>query len=206
VPGPSLTRYDVRGSGSGMVLLLHGGQEHSTEPVTGRSLSLRRAQALALAIRRRAHARGLGIWVLRYRTVGWNGDGHDKIQDARWALDRIRAERGEVPVALLGHSMGARTACRVADHDLVRGAVALAPWLPADDPVEALASRVLHAAHGRRDEITSAAQTAAYVERARTVATRATFTDMGDVGHYLLRGARAWHAFALERVVDVLDR
>ena len=40
-----------------------------------------------------------------------------------------------MPVVVLGHSMGGRTACRVADHDLVRGVVALAPWLPPGESV-----------------------------------------------------------------------
>ena len=108
-----------------------------------------------------------------------------KVDDTRWALDRIRAEIGEVPVALLGHSMGGRAACRAADHELVRGVVALAPWLPLHEPVTALAGRQLHAAHGRRDHITRAQDTRAYVERARKVASAASFTDMGERGHYL---------------------
>jgi dienelactone hydrolase len=141
--------------------------------------------------------------VLRYRSVGWN-DGRGKIEDARWALARVREEHGEVPVAILGHSMGGRTACHVADDALVRGVVALAPWLPDGEPVAALSGRALHAAHGRRDHITRAADTRAYVERARTVAREATFTDMGDRGHYLLRGVPAWNAFALDAVRRVL--
>jgi predicted esterase len=100
--------------------------------------------------------------------------------------------------------MGGRTACRVADHDLVRGVVALAPWLPTGEPIEALTGRRLHAAHGTRDRITRPRETRAYVERARSVATAATFTDMPGVGHYLLRGVPAWNAYTLARVRAVL--
>ena len=183
-----------------MVLVLHGGKARSSAAVTGRSLTWRRAQGLARTLGEPLHAKGVGLWVLRYRTVGWNGDGLDKVEDARWALDRVRAEIGDVPVALLGHSMGGRTACRAADHETVRGVVALAPWLPPDEPVGALAGRALHAAHGRRDHITRAMDTEAYVERARDVAAAASFTDMGDRGHYLLRGVSAWNSFAVDRV------
>jgi alpha-beta hydrolase superfamily lysophospholipase len=204
LPGPSVTRYDAPGDTRAVVLVLHGGKDRSGAAVTRRSLTWQRALGLARALGGPLHAEGVGVWVLRYRTVGWNGDGADKIEDARWGLDRIRAEVGPVPVALLGHSMGGRTACRSADHELVRGVVALAPWLPADEPVEALAGRGLHAAHGRRDHITRARDTAAYVERAREVATEASFTDMGDRGHYLLRGAGAWNAFTLDRVRRIL--
>jgi dienelactone hydrolase len=172
--------------------------------VTGKSLSWRRAQGLARALEQPLGDEHVGIWVLRYRTVGWNGDGADKISDARWALDRLEAELGDVPVALVGHSMGGRTACRAADHALVRGVVALAPWLPPTDPVDALTGRELHAAHGRRDHVTRAGDTRAYVELARPVASAASFTDMGPRGHYLLRGVHAWNAFTMDRVRRVL--
>ncbi len=165
-----MTRYDAPGDVRAMVLVLHGGKARSRAVVTGRSLTWQRALGLARSLGGPLHLEGVGVWVLRYRTVGWNGDGADKIDDAHWGLDRIRAEVGQVPVVLLGHSMGGRTACRSADHDLVRGVVALAPWLPPDEPVDALAGRALHAAHGRRDHITRARDTAAYVERARDVA------------------------------------
>jgi len=186
------------------VLVLHGGKEHSPEQVTARSLSWQRAAALGRTLARRLERDGVAVRLLRYRTIGWNDDGADTIADARWALDQIRTGLGGVPIALLGHSMGGRTACRVADDPLVRGVVALAPWLPPDDPVEALARKELYAAHGRRDRITLARDTHAYVERASTVARAATFTDMGERGHYLLSGISAWNRFALDRVRRLL--
>ncbi len=188
-----------------MVLVLHGGKAHSSDEVTRRSLSWRRSLRLAHDLCEPLHDEGVGLSVLRYRTVGWNDGGADTVADARWALDRMGEEHGEVPVAIVGHSMGGRAACRVADHELVRGVVALAPWLPAGEPVTALAGRQVHAAHGQRDRITRADDTRAFVERARDVATAASFTDMGDLGHYLLRGIHAWNAFALDGVRRVLS-
>jgi alpha-beta hydrolase superfamily lysophospholipase len=204
VPGPSLTRYDAPGRAEAIVLVLHGGKARSSAPVTGRSLSWLRALTLARTLGQTLHREGIGLWVLRYRTAGWNADGGGQVEDARWALDEVRAEVGDAPVALLGHSMGGRTACHVADHDSVRGVVALAPWLPPGEPVASLTGRRLHAAHGRRDHITRASDTRAYVERARAVAGEATYTDMGDRGHYLLRGAAAWNAFAEDAVRRVV--
>jgi alpha-beta hydrolase superfamily lysophospholipase len=201
---PHLTRYDARGNPVAVVLVLHGGKDRSRDLVTARSLSWRRAVGLARAVGRPLRAEGVAVRVLRYRTVGWNGDGADRVADARWALEQVRAELGDLPVVALGHSMGGRTACHVADDPHVRGVVALAPWLPRTEPVAALAGRELHAAHGRRDHITSATETRAYVERARAVASAASFTDMGDRGHYLLRGVAAWNAFAVDRIRLVL--
>jgi alpha-beta hydrolase superfamily lysophospholipase len=201
----SLTTHDSVARPRAVVLLLHGGKERSPEPVTGRSLSWQRAAVLGRTLGRRLHDQGVAIRLLRYRAVGWNGDGAGPVADARRALDVIAEELDDVPVALVGHSMGGRTACRVADHRLVRGVVALAPWLPPGDPVAALAGKELHAAHGRRDRITRAGDTRAYVERAAEVAAATSYTDMGDRGHYLLSGIHAWNAFALDRVQRLLD-
>jgi alpha-beta hydrolase superfamily lysophospholipase len=196
---PDLTAHDRVSSPVAVVLVLHGGKDRSVAPVTGRSLSWQRAAVLGRTLGRALHDDGVAIRLLRYRTVGWNGDGAGPVADARWALDRI-AEELDVPVALVGHSMGGRTASRVADHRLVRGVVALAPWLPPADPVVALTGKELHAAHGRRDRITRASDTRAYVERAARVAAATSYTDMGDRGHYLLSGIHAWNGFALDRV------
>ncbi|HEY3530585.1 MAG TPA: alpha/beta fold hydrolase [Nocardioides sp.] len=200
----ALSRHDSVGSPAFAVLVLHGGKDRSRATVTASSLSWQRGVALARTLGRHLHRDGVGVRLLRYRTVGWNGDGADKIEDARWALDLMRDEVGEVPVALVGHSMGGRTACHVADHTMVRGVVALAPWLPPEEPVAALAGRELHAAHGRRDRVTSARATRAYVDRAAAVAAATSFTDMGDRGHYLLSGIHAWNSFTLDRVRRVL--
>lgn len=188
-----------------IALLLHGGAVHGTQPVNGRNLSWQRARWLlrdtAPALRRS----GIGVVLLRYRVRGWNataGGEPAPVQDARWALAELSAQY-DVPIALVGHSMGARTAVAVADHPSVCGVVALAPWLPPGDSVVPLAGKVLRAAHGDLDRITSPAATAAFVERAGRTAD-ATFTDMGPVGHYLLRRVRAWNAFTVAGVRDTL--
>ena len=203
-PSPTLTAHDSVGAPAAMVLVLHGGKDRSRAEVTRRSLSWQRGAALGRTLARQLHDARVGVRLLRYRSVGWNGDGADKIADALWALDRIDDEVGEVPVVLVGHSLGGRTACHAADHPLVLGVVALAPWLPPDESVAALAGKDFHAAHGRRDRITSARDTRAYVERARAVASAASFTDMGDRGHYLLSGIHAWNAFTVDRVRRIL--
>lgn len=202
---PSLTRSDPSGRPRAVVLMLHGGKERSEQLVDGRSASWLRCRTMQLAISPTVHRDGLATWLLRYRHRGWNG-GSGPVDDARWALDEVRREHGEVPVVLLGHSMGARTSVHVADDASVAGVVGLAPWFPAGESVAALRGRHLLAAHGRRDRITSYRATAAFVQRAGTVAASARLHDMGGAGHYMLRDITAWNRVALRGCVELLDR
>jgi pimeloyl-ACP methyl ester carboxylesterase len=55
------------------------------------------------------NGRGLATCLLRYRVAGWNGMAADAFADVRWSLARIRDEHGDVPVVLVGHSMGGMT-------------------------------------------------------------------------------------------------
>lgn len=207
MPAPTLTRFDVDGRPDGLVLMLHGGTQHSLAPVDERSLSWRRSAWMARQVQERAHQAGVSLWLLRYSQRGWNdgaGSPPPPVVDARWALERVRRELPDVPVVLLGHSMGARTAVAAADDAAVVGVVALAPWLTADDPVTSLRGKHLAAAHGRRDKVTSFHATKEFVRRAREVATSAELADMGNAGHYMFRRLPAWNAFAVGRALGFL--
>ncbi|VXB84431.1 alpha/beta hydrolase [Nocardioides sp. AX2bis] len=204
MPAPSLTRLDPTTPPRAVVLLLHGGKPHGRDEVGARSASWRRMAALQRAVTPRLHGAGAASWLLRYRERGWNGTGASATQDARWALDQVRDELGDVPVVLLGHSMGARTAVHVADHDSVDGVVALAPWWDRSDPVSTLRGRHLRAAHGRADRITSARMTRDYVRRAGPVASSTGFEDMGRVGHYMLRRVERWEEVATASCLALL--
>ena len=152
---------------------------------------------------------GLALWMLRFGVRGWNagvGPEPSPVPDARWALDQVAEAHPGLPIVLLGHSMGGRTAVRVADHEDVVGVVGLAPWLEPGDPVEALAGKHLIAGHGRRDKITSARATRGYVERARPLAASADFVDVGRLGHYMLARPSVWNRFALRATREVLRR
>lgn len=198
---PSLTRHDVEDPRA-LVLMLHGGRADGHTPVDDRSASWRRSRWMMTHLGGRAERAGVGLWLLRYGVRGWNARASttpSPVRDARWALDEVRRELGDLPVVLLGHSMGARTAVAVADDPSVTGVVALAPWLPADESNRTLRGKHLAAAHGRADRITSARATQAFVRRAEPVTASAEFHDMGRVGHYMFRGIPAWNHFAISR-------
>ena len=204
---PSISRYDAPGRPRAAIVMFHGGKPKSTNPVDGRSLSWRRSLVMQRAIAFRAHQLGVSVWLTKFGQAGWNAkapSGPTPIPDARWTLDQLRADLGEIPVVLLGHSMGARTAVAVADDSLVAGVVALAPWFPPDEPVMALAGKHLVAAQGRRDRITSYVHTEAFLARVDRIAASTRLVDMGGLGHYLVRGASRWNDVALSHSFDVL--
>ena len=201
----------VAADARGLVLMMHGGAQHGERDVDGRSLALRRTRAMRAAIAPGLRRAGVATAVLRFTAKGWHaraagGAEPSPVRDARAALADLHTAHPDLPIVLLGHSMGARTGAWAADAPGVVGVVGLAPWFPQDDPVEALAGRHLVAVHGNRDRITSPRHSRRYVERAAEVAASARYVDMGPLGHYMLRGAARWNRVAVTETVGVLDR
>lgn len=109
------------------VLLLHGGRETGlgVPPPGPFNLPAVRMRPFARVLRG-ALPREVLVRAVRYGHRGWNGDRADPLHDAVRALDVLRRTAGEIPVVLLGHSMGGRAALAAAGHPLVRGVVGLA--------------------------------------------------------------------------------
>lgn len=198
---PSVEIQDARGPLRGIAVFCHGGAATGTAAPSERALSLVRMRAIEHFVRRETGDRGISTQLLRYRVVGWNGEAADAHADLRWALDRIAADHGpDVPVVLVGHSMGGRAVLRAGGHPQVAAVCALAPWTPPGEPVEHLRGRTVTILHGRGDRWVPPALSAEFALRAREAGARlARFTTAG--GHSMLRGAPRWHAFVRAVVV-----
>jgi dienelactone hydrolase len=182
---------------SGAVVVAHGGKSVSTEPVTPLQPAVLRMVPLALAIRYALRGSGAVVVQPRYGLRGWNGELASPVPDLYEVLDQIVVQFGGIPVVLVGHSMGARAAIRVAGHPAVTAVAGLAPWLPEGEPVAQLAGRRILLVHGTADEVTDPAETWAYAERARTV-TRVSAIEVHGGEHTMLRRAALWHRIAAD--------
>lgn len=204
MPADNLITLSAPPTPSGAVLLLHGGRADGLEAPPLLNLPALRMRPFAAAVRRAAGDRSLLVALVRYRHRGWNGTRADAAGDARAALDAVRDRAGDVPVVLVGHSMGARAALRVAGEPAVRGVVALAPWCPPGEPVAHLAGRRVYLLHDDADRITSAEDARHFAVRARAAGADAVGIAMPTGGHAMLRGAGAWHRRAARLAVDLL--
>ena len=201
---PDLVVQPARGETKAVALVLPGGRADSFEPAAVRQLAAVRMAPIARALSRRGGDHGLAAWMVRYRYRGWNGEQMSPVADTRWALDEVRRRHGDVPVVLVGHSMGGRTAMRAADDPSVRAVVGLAPWLPDGEPVEPVRDRVVLIAHGNVDTVTSPRASRRFARRAMPVASQLGFvTVCGDM-HAMVFRWRAWHRLTTQFVLGSL--
>jgi len=203
-PTPRIQVLNPRGPVRAVVLVLHGGQEESTARAHRSRPAYLRMVPFALDLWRAGRRRGVAVWLLCYRYRGWNKPDLHPVADARWALAEIRERYGEVPVVLVGHSMGARVALRVADEPGVVAVCALAPWTTAKDHVDQLAGKAVLIAHGDRDTTTKPADSYAYAERARLVNSSVRLLDIAGEGHTMLRRPRLWTLLVRRFVLGAL--
>jgi pimeloyl-ACP methyl ester carboxylesterase len=193
---PHLRVHTSRGDVRAIALVLHGGMSRSTRSVPPWSLAYLRMRPFVTALRRAGGDDGLAVASLRYLVRGWNGDLRSPVPDTQWALEQLRRRFGDVPVALIGHSMGGRAALAAADGPTVSTVVGLAPWIEAGDPVTPVTGRNLLILHGTRDRTTSPRASAQFAQAARSIARQVTYVTVEGDGHPMLRRPRVWHQLA----------
>jgi predicted esterase len=187
------------------VLLLHGGRSLGQDPPPLVNLSLARMRPFTRAVLRATEGDGVVVGRVRYRRRGWNGSRADATRDARRALDELELLAGDVPVVLVGHSMGGRAALSAAGHDLVTGVVGLAPWCPDGEPAEQLTGRRVVLLHGDRDRTTDPGGSVAMAARARRAGAEACAVLLSGGDHPMLYRAATWHSLAVGTVMALLD-
>ncbi|MEU8677539.1 alpha/beta hydrolase [Streptomyces sp. NPDC048560] len=193
---------------SAAVLLLHGGREAGTgaPPLGPLNLPAVRMRPFRQAVTKATRPAGVLVRGVTYTCRGWNGPREDPLHDAVRALDALRREAGEIPVVLVGHSMGARASLRAAGHPLVRAVVGLAPWCPPEDPVAQLADRDVVLVHSTDDRVTSPRASRVLAGRARGAGARTCLITVGGSDHAMLRRAPLWHELTTALVTGLLGR
>ena len=182
-----------------VAVVLHGGRSRGHGRVNRYQLAVLRMVPFGRALHAAGRRHGLEVRMLRYRVRGWNAPDLDPVRDARWALAEVEREHPGVPVVLVGHSMGGRTALRVADHPTVVAVCALAPWIEPGEP-EPRSQVPIVIAHGDGDQVTDPAASAAYAARVG-----ASFVPVPGETHALLRRPVFWTRLVTGFVASALD-
>ncbi|MER5552029.1 alpha/beta hydrolase [Streptomyces sp. NPDC002793] len=199
----------AEGQPSAAVLILHGGYETGLAAPAPGALNLPGLRMLPVsrAVTRAVRGdSGVRVRRVRYTHRGWNGARQDPLHDTVRVLDALRREAGDIPVVLLGHSMGARAALHAAGHPLVRAVVGLAPWCPPGDPVTQLAGRDVVLLHSTRDRVTSPLASRSLTARARRAGARTCLVTIPGSDHAMIRRAAVWHHLAATLVQGLLGQ
>ncbi|WP_432020299.1 alpha/beta fold hydrolase [Streptomyces sp. 1222.5] len=184
------------------IITLHGGRADSYQTSQRWHLA---AMRMRPALRAAASAVPLDEVVLahvHYRHRGWNQG--DPLHDAYRALGELDQLLGPVPTILIGHSMGGRAALRAASHPHVRSVLALAPWLPPDEPAAQLSGKRAVVVHGERDQVTSPRASADYITQARAVGARAGIILIRNGDHAMIRRSSLWHQTVTAVVTELM--
>lgn len=171
--------------------------------VSPAQLSVLRMIPVARRLARAGRGR-LAVYRLLNSYRGWDTR-HTPVHDAAWAVEQVAEQHGpDVPVCLVGHSLGGRAAILAGALAPVRGVVAMAAFVYATDADGlGLRGRDVLFVHGLRDRI-------APVERARQLARRLArdnrvgFVAIRDGKHAMLAGHGAFERAAVDLVAATL--
>jgi dienelactone hydrolase len=185
----------------GVVLVLHGGANRPGSPmVSPTQLSVLRMIPVARRIARAGRGR-LAVLRLLNSVRGWDSE-RTPVADVQWALEQVRERFGDVPVSLVGHSLGGRAALLAGGEEAVRSVVALNPWVYGNDSADLGGRRVL-VVHGTEDRIADPGRAAAVARRLGRTAD-VEFVEVPGGRHAMLRHGAVFENAAADFVVETL--
>ena len=199
--GPRLIDTRVPHRPEGVVLVLHGGANRPGNPmVSPTQLSVIRMVPVARRVARAGRGR-LAVLRLLNSVRGWDAE-RTPVADVEWALGEVHDRLGDLPVSLVGHSLGGRAALLAGAAPAVRSVVALNPWVYATDAPDLAGRRVL-VVHGTADRIADPARARAVVGRME----RSTDVELVEVEggrHAMLRHGGVFERAAAGFVTETL--
>ncbi|WP_344007224.1 alpha/beta hydrolase [Nocardioides lentus] len=188
----------------GAVLVLHGGGDRpGSPPVSPTQLSVLRMVPVARRIARAGRG-ALAVHRLLNSHRGWDAE-TTPVADATWALGRVRERYGDVPVCLVGHSLGGRAALLAGSAAGVAGVVALNPWVYADEAAHTdLAGRRVLVVHGTDDRIADPRRARRVVADLERRGVDATMVEVAGGKHAMLARGAEFERRTADFAVEVL--
>ena len=171
----------------GIAIVLHGGAaRRSPMRVSPTQLSVLRMVPIAGRIARAAKGE-LAVLRLLNSTRGWDAH-HTPVDDVRWALAQVADRFGaDLPVGLVGHSLGGRAALLAAAEEPVVSAVALNPWVYPDEGRLDLTGRRVLLVHGDEDRVARPVNSAAVARDLARTAEQVGYVTVEGGKHAMLR-------------------
>lgn len=200
VPASRLVETRVPREPAAAVLVLHGGASRPGDPVVSPTqLSVLRMVPVAGRIARTG--RDLAVFRVLNSVRGW-GSTHTPVHDARWAMGQVREQYGDLPLGLVGHSLGGRAALLAGQEDGVRSVVALNPWVHPTDDAD-LSGREVLVVHGTEDRVALPQRAEQVVQRLRR-RTSVEWLEVPGGGHAMLRHGSRFETAAADFVSRTL--
>ncbi|MCY7395320.1 MAG: alpha/beta hydrolase [Nocardioides sp.] len=196
-----LVDVQVRDGARAAVVVMHGGASRPGQAVVSPAqLSVLRMIPVARRVARTG-GRRLAVTRLLNSARGWDTD-LTPVDDAVWAIQRLCDRLGDVPVALVGHSLGGRAALLAGADPAVRSVVALNPWVQPHDDAD-LSGRHVLVVHGTEDRVASPVRSRAMAERLSRRAD-VEFLDVPGGKHAMLSHGRTFERAAADFVAETL--
>lgn len=198
MPQPALSWDASPADAKAVALVMHGGAAQGRELNRAWSHNVARLVPFGWSLAHRVPG-PLAVARLRFGVRGWNGDERAPVADACWALGQIRERYRDRPIAVIGHSMGGRTALHIADEQDVSLLLGLAAWVDPGDPLPSNGVRSVFI-HSDRDRVTSIAGPRRAVETLRSDGRAASLIRVAESDHAMLRRAGTWTGLVTETV------